>query len=93
MEVTAGESLADMGIVEHTAMNLIRSSKATASLELRRVAAAWNAAYLLHVLRGSAGKPARDPPWEVLDWPDWRDWPDLTRSQFRSTMKAKWRIA
>lgn len=43
----------NMAIIKHTAMNLIRSTKATASLKVRRKKAAWNTAYLGQVLRGA----------------------------------------
>ena len=49
-----GHGPENMAIIEHTAMNLIRSTEATASLEVRRKKAAWSTAYLARVLRGSA---------------------------------------
>jgi hypothetical protein len=44
----------NMAIVKHMAINLMRSTKATASLKVRRKKAAWNTAYLGDVLRGMA---------------------------------------
>ena len=50
----SGHGPENMAIIKHTAMNLIRSTKATSSLKLRRKKAAWNTAYLGQVLRGAA---------------------------------------
>jgi predicted transposase YbfD/YdcC len=50
----SGHGPENMAIIKHTAMNLMRSTKATASLKVRRKKAAWNAAYLGEVLRGAA---------------------------------------
>lgn len=50
----SGHGPENMAIIKHTAMNLIRSTKATASLKVRRKRAAWNTAYLGEVLRGAA---------------------------------------
>jgi predicted transposase YbfD/YdcC len=50
----SGHGPENMAIIKHTAMNLIRSTKATASLKVRRKKAAWNSAYLGDVLRGAA---------------------------------------
>jgi predicted transposase YbfD/YdcC len=44
----------NMAVVKHMAINLMRSTKATASLKVRRKKAAWNAAYLADILRGLA---------------------------------------
>lgn len=49
-----GHGPENMAIVRHTAMNLLRSTKTTASLKVRRKKAAWNAGYLGDVLRGAA---------------------------------------
>jgi predicted transposase YbfD/YdcC len=50
----SGHGPENMAIVKHMAMNLLRSTKATASLKVRRKKAAWNTAYLADVLRGAA---------------------------------------
>lgn len=49
-----GHGPENMAIVRHIGMNLLRSTKATASLKVRRKKAAWNAGYLGDVLRGAA---------------------------------------
>lgn len=49
-----GHGPENMAIVRHIGMNLLRSTKATASLKVRRKKAAWNAGYLGEVLRGAA---------------------------------------
>jgi predicted transposase YbfD/YdcC len=48
----SGHGPQNMAIVKHMAINLMRSTKATASLKVRRKKAAWNTAYLGAVLRG-----------------------------------------
>lgn len=50
----SGHGPENMAIVKHMAINLMRSTKATASLKVRRKKAAWNTAYLGEVLRGAA---------------------------------------
>jgi predicted transposase YbfD/YdcC len=50
----SGHGPQNMAIIKHTAMNLIRSTKATTSLKVRRKKAAWNPRYLAEVLRGAA---------------------------------------
>lgn len=50
----SGHGPENMAIIRHTAMNLIRSTRATASLKVRRKKAAWNTTYLADVLRGAA---------------------------------------
>jgi predicted transposase YbfD/YdcC len=50
----SGHGPENMAIVKHMALNLMRSTKATASLKVRRKKAAWNTAYLGDVLRGAA---------------------------------------
>jgi predicted transposase YbfD/YdcC len=50
----SGHGPENMAIVKHMALNLMRSTKATASLKVRRKKAAWNTAYLGEVLRGAA---------------------------------------
>ena len=49
-----GHGPENMAIVRHIGMNLLRSTKATASLKVRRKKAAWNPRYLGDVLRGAA---------------------------------------
>lgn len=49
-----GHGPQNMAIVRHIGMNLMRSTKATASLKVRRKKAAWIAGYLGQVLRGAA---------------------------------------
>lgn len=49
-----GHGPENMAIVRHIGMNLLRSTKATASLKVRRKKAAWNPGYLGDVLRGAA---------------------------------------
>lgn len=44
----------NMAIVKHMAMNLLRSSKQTASLKVRRKKAGWDTSYLKDVLSGAA---------------------------------------
>lgn len=44
----------NMAIVKHMAMNLLRSSKPTASLKVRRKKAGWDTSYLKDVLSGAA---------------------------------------
>jgi len=43
-----------MAIVKHIGLNLIRSTKATTSLNTKTRKAAWNNGYLAYVLRGFA---------------------------------------
>jgi len=50
----SGHGPENMAIVRHMALNLMRSTGATASLKVRRKKAAWNTAYLGDVLRGAA---------------------------------------
>jgi predicted transposase YbfD/YdcC len=50
----SGHGPENMAIVKHMALNLMRSTKATASLKVRRKKAAWNTTYLGDVLRGAA---------------------------------------
>jgi predicted transposase YbfD/YdcC len=49
----SGHGPENMAIVKHMALNLMRSTTATASLKVRRKKAAWNTAYLGQVLRGA----------------------------------------
>lgn len=49
-----GHGPENMAIVRHMGLNLMRSTKATASLKVRRKKAAWNTSYLRDVLRGAA---------------------------------------
>lgn len=49
-----GHGPQNMAIVKHIGLNLMRSTKATASLKVRRKKAAWNTGYLANVLRGAA---------------------------------------
>lgn len=49
-----GHGPENMAIVKHMGLNLMRSTKATASLKVRRKKAAWNTGYLGDVLRGAA---------------------------------------
>ena len=49
-----GHGPQNMAIVKHIGLNLMRSTRATASLKVRRKKAAWNPAYLGDVLRGAA---------------------------------------
>jgi predicted transposase YbfD/YdcC len=49
-----GHGPQNMAIVKHIGLNLMRSTKATASLKVRRKKAAWNTRYLADVLRGAA---------------------------------------
>ncbi len=49
-----GHGPQNMAIVKHIGLNLMRSTKATASLKVRRKRAAWNPSYLGQVLRGAA---------------------------------------
>ncbi len=49
-----GHGPQNMAIVKHIGLNLMRSTKATASLKVRRKKAAWNPSYLGQVLRGAA---------------------------------------
>lgn len=44
----------NMAIIKHMAMNLLRSSKPTASLKVRRKKAGWDTGYLKDVLSGAA---------------------------------------
>lgn len=50
----SGHGPQNMAIVKHIGLNLMRSTKATASLKVRRKKAAWNTGYLADVLRGAA---------------------------------------
>jgi predicted transposase YbfD/YdcC len=50
----SGHGPQNMAIVKHMAINLMRSTKASASLKVRRKKAAWNTTYLSQVLRGAA---------------------------------------
>ena len=50
----SGHGPENMAIVKHMALNLMRSTKATASLKVRRKKAGWNTTYLGQVLRGAA---------------------------------------
>jgi predicted transposase YbfD/YdcC len=50
----SGHGPQNMAIVKHMALNLMRSTKASASLKVRRKKAAWNTSYLSQVLRGAA---------------------------------------
>ena len=50
----SGHGPENMAIVKHMAINLMRSTKPTTSLKVRRKKAAWNTAYLGDVLRGVA---------------------------------------
>lgn len=50
----SGHGPENMAIVKHMALNLMRSTKASASLKVRRKKAAWNTTYLAQVLRGAA---------------------------------------
>jgi predicted transposase YbfD/YdcC len=50
----SGHGPHNMAIVKHIGLNLMRSTKATASLKVRRKKAAWNTGYLADVLRGAA---------------------------------------
>lgn len=50
----SGHGPENMAVVKHMAINLMRSTKATASLKVRRKKAAWNTGYLGDVLRGAA---------------------------------------
>ena len=49
-----GHGPQNMAIVKHIGLNLMRSTKANASLKVRRKKAAWNTGYLADVLRGAA---------------------------------------
>jgi hypothetical protein len=49
-----GHGPQNMAIVKHIGLNLMRSTKATASLKVRRKKAAWNTGYLADILRGAA---------------------------------------
>jgi predicted transposase YbfD/YdcC len=49
-----GHGPENMAIVKHIGLNMMRSTKATASLKVRRKKAAWNPGYLADVLRGAA---------------------------------------
>jgi predicted transposase YbfD/YdcC len=49
-----GHGPENMAIVKHMALNLMRSTKASTSLKVRRKKAAWNTNYLSQVLRGAA---------------------------------------
>lgn len=49
-----GHGPQNMAIVKHIGLNLMRSTKATASLKVRRKKAAWNPSYLGQILRGAA---------------------------------------
>ena len=49
-----GHGPENMAIVRHMGLNLMRSTKPTASLKVRRKKAAWNTDYLRSVLRGAA---------------------------------------
>jgi predicted transposase YbfD/YdcC len=49
-----GHGPQNMAIVKHIGLNLMRSTKATVSLKVRRKKAAWNTGYLADVLRGAA---------------------------------------
>ena len=44
----------NMAIVKHMAINLLRASKPTASLKVRRKKAGWDTGYLKNVLSGAA---------------------------------------
>jgi predicted transposase YbfD/YdcC len=50
----SGNGPQNMAIVKHMAMNLLRATKPTASLKVRRKKAAWNTTYLKSVLSGFA---------------------------------------
>jgi predicted transposase YbfD/YdcC len=50
----SGHGPENMAIVKHMALNLMRSTKPSASLKVRRKKAAWNTNYLSQVLRGAA---------------------------------------
>jgi predicted transposase YbfD/YdcC len=50
----SGHGPQNMAIVKHMALNLMRSTKPSASLKVRRKKAAWNTTYLSQVLRGAA---------------------------------------
>jgi predicted transposase YbfD/YdcC len=50
----SGHGPENMAIVKHMALNLMRSTKASTSLKVRRKKAAWNTTYLSQVLRGAA---------------------------------------
>ena len=50
----SGHGPENMAIVKHMALNLMRSTKASASLKVRRKKAAWNTTYLSQVLCGAA---------------------------------------
>lgn len=49
-----GHGPQNMAIVKHIGLDLMRSTKATASLKVRRKKAAWNTRYLADVLCGTA---------------------------------------
>ena len=49
-----GHGPQNMAIVRHIGLNLLRSTKASASLKVRRKKAAWSPDYLADVLRGDA---------------------------------------
>ncbi len=49
-----GHGPQNMAIVKHIGLNLMHSTKATASLKVRRKKAAWNTGYLADILRGAA---------------------------------------
>jgi predicted transposase YbfD/YdcC len=50
----SGNGPQNMAIVKHMAMNLLRATKPTASLKVRRKKAGWNTSYLKAVLSGAA---------------------------------------
>jgi predicted transposase YbfD/YdcC len=50
----SGNGPQNMAIVKHMAINLLRATKPTASLKVRRKKAAWNTTYLKRVLSGAA---------------------------------------
>jgi predicted transposase YbfD/YdcC len=50
----SGHGPENMAVVKHMALNLMRSTTASASLKVRRKKAAWNTTYLSQVLRGAA---------------------------------------
>src|SRR5204862_5477619 len=56
----SGHGPENMAIVKHMALNLMRSTKASASLKVRRKKAAWNTTYLSQVVCGAAGKSSSD---------------------------------
>jgi hypothetical protein len=52
--VHAGQGPANIAVVKHIAINLLRQAKPTVSLKNRRKRAGWNNDYLAHVIQQTA---------------------------------------